>query len=249
MADPFPDIAVAARWIRDGRVVALTGAGISVDSGIPDFRSPGGLWERYEPSQYATIDAFRADPDRVWRMLREMGELIAAAKPNPGHESLARLEASGKLEAVITQNVDDLHQAAGTRRVIEFHGNARDIRCVRCGDRTRPGRPPSGVAAPRCVKCDGLLRPQVVFFGEAIPTAALIEATSLARSCRTMLVVGTSATVAPASLLPVMAKEAGARVLEVNLERTSLSSMADLSFTGRSASDVLPEFVALVERP
>jgi NAD-dependent deacetylase len=237
---------LAARWLREGRAVALTGAGISVDSGIPDFRSAGGLWERYDPESYATIDAFEADPDRVWRMLREMGGLIAAARPNPGHLALARLEGAGLLEAVITQNVDDLHQAAGSRRVIEFHGNARAIACVRCGDRTRLERPPAGAGAPRCARCGGVLRPLVVFFGEPIPPAAFAEARALAARCRTMLVVGTSATVAPASLLPLLAREAGANVVEVNLERTALSPLADLSFAGRSASEVLPEIVEAV---
>jgi NAD-dependent deacetylase len=243
MDDGIRAMEMAVRWLRGGGTVALTGAGISVDSGIPDFRSPGGLWERYEPAQYATIDAFRSDPDRVWRMLREMGEMIAASRPNAGHTALAQLERAGKLDAVITQNVDDLHQAAGSSRVIEFHGNARDLRCVDCGARSRPERPPQGTASPRCATCGGLLRPLVVFFGEPIPTAALVEATELARRCRTMLVVGTSATVAPASLLPVTAKESGARVIEVNLEPTALSWLADLSLTGRSATELLPELV------
>ncbi|MBN1773511.1 MAG: NAD-dependent deacylase [Deltaproteobacteria bacterium] len=237
----------AARWVREGGVAALTGAGISVDSGIPDFRSRGGLWERFEPEEYATVEALDRDPDKVWRMLREMGRLVAEARPNPGHAALARLEALGLLDAVITQNVDDLHQAAGSRRVVEFHGNARALRCLNCDARSRQDRPPPGDRAPRCPACGGLLRPQVVFFGEPIPPSALAEAAKLARGCRTMLVVGTSATVAPASLLPFMAKESGARLVEVNLEPTSLSWAADVSLAGRSASLTLPELVRLVE--
>ncbi|MBI5499531.1 MAG: NAD-dependent deacylase [Deltaproteobacteria bacterium] len=237
-----PSVATAAGWIREGGVVALTGAGISVDSGIPDFRSSGGLWERYEPSRYATIEAFREDPDRVWRMLREMGELIAAAKPNAGHRALAALESRGLLGAVITQNVDDLHQAAGSRRVIEFHGNALDVRCARCGERPASPPLPDGVRAPRCT-CGGVLRPMVVFFGEPIPPGAFLEASEAAQRSRTMLVVGTSATVAPASLLPMLAKTSGARLIEVNLEETGLSRIADLALVGRSATDVLPAIV------
>ncbi|MBI5486590.1 MAG: NAD-dependent deacylase [Deltaproteobacteria bacterium] len=241
-----PSVETAARWIRDGGVAALTGAGISVDSGIPDFRSAGGLWERYEPSQYATIEAFRQDPDRVWRMLREMGDLIDAARPNAGHLALAQLEARGHLDAVITQNVDDLHQAAGAKRVIEFHGNARDIRCARCGERPAAPPPPDGVCAPRCA-CGGVLRPMVVFFGEPIPPGAFVEASEVAQKCRTMLVVGTSATVAPASLLPMLAKTAGARLIEINLEETSLSRIADLALVGRSATEVLPAILRALD--
>jgi NAD-dependent deacetylase len=241
------DLERAVRWVGEGAVVALTGAGISVDSGIPDFRSRGGLWERFEPSEYATIEALDRDPDRVWRMLREMGRLVAEARPNPGHTALARLEALGLLDGVITQNVDDLHQAAGSRRVVEFHGNARALRCLNCDARTRQDQPPPGERAPRCA-CGGVIRPQVVFFGEPIPPSALAEATRLARGCRTMLVVGTSATVAPASLLPFMAKESGARLVEVNLEPTELSWAVELSLAGRSASVALPELVRSVEQ-
>lgn len=247
MERSMEDLALAARWVREGGAVALTGAGISVDSGIPDFRSRGGLWERFEPSEYATIEALDRDPDKVWRMLREMGRLVAEARPNPGHEALARLETLGLLDGVITQNIDDLHQAAGSRHVVEFHGNARALRCLRCDARSRQDRPPPGEKAPRCPACGGVLRPQVVFFGEPIPPSAMAEAARLARGCRTMLVVGTSATVAPASLLPFMAKEAGARLVEVNLEPTSLSWAADLSLAGRSASVTLPELVRAVE--
>jgi NAD-dependent deacetylase len=238
----------AARWVGEGGVVALTGAGISVDSGIPDFRSRGGLWERFEPSEYATSEAFDRNPDKVWRMLREMGRLVADARPNPGHAALARLEASGLVVGVITQNVDDLPQSAGSRRVVEFHGNARQLRCLNCDARSRQDEPPPGDRAPRCPACGGVIRPQVVFFGEPIPPSALSEAATLSRGCRTMLVVGTSATVAPASLLPFMAKESGARLIEVNLEPTELSWAVDLSLAGRSASVALPELVQAVER-
>jgi NAD-dependent deacetylase len=238
--------ATAAGWIREGRVAALTGAGISVDSGIPDFRSAGGLWARYEPMEYATIEAFRRSPDRVWNMLREMGRVIEGARPNAGHEALAGLEARGLLEAIVTQNVDDLHQAAGSKEVIEFHGNARDIRCALCGDRATAPLPDAGDRAPRC-NCGGVLRPMVVFFGEPIPPGALDRATEAAASCRTMLVVGTSATVAPASLIPMLAKRAGARLIEINLERTALSGVADLALVGRSATEVLPEILRALD--
>lgn len=236
------DIATAAAWLREGGAAALTGAGISVDSGIPDFRSAGGLWERYEPMEYATIEAFRRNPDRVWNMLREMGQLIESARPNAGHLALAALESRGLLTAVVTQNVDDLHQAAGSRHVVEFHGNAREVRCALCGDRAPEPLPDDGKHAPRC-SCGGVLRPMVVFFGEPIPAGALERASETASGCRTMLVVGTSATVAPASLLPMLAQRAGARLIEVNLERTALSAAADLSLVGRSATEVLPEIL------
>ncbi len=243
-AELSPVVRAVADLLREGRVVALTGAGISVDSGIPDFRSAGGLWERYDPATYATIDAFRRDPDRVWMMLREMDDVIRRARPNAGHHALAAMERAGLLEAVVTQNVDNLHQEAGSRRVVEFHGNARRIECVSCGGAALAESVGSGPGAPRCGRCGGVLRPMVVFFGEPIPPAAMREAAESAAACRTMLVVGTSATVAPASMLPLLARRSGARLVEVNIEPTCLSALADVSVTGRSATEVLPEIAA-----
>jgi NAD-dependent deacetylase len=219
--------------------VALTGAGASVESGIPDFRSAGGLWERFDPIDYATIDAFLADPDKVWTMLRELGRTLAAAQPNAGHSALARLERLGALAAVITQNIDDLHQRSGSRRVIEFHGNASRLLCLRCGRTCSepPLLPPTG--APRCEACGAALKPDVVLFGEPIPSDTLREASELCCTCQVMLVVGTSGMVEPAASLPRLARGSGAAIVEVNVERTPLTQLAEVSIRGQSG-EVLP---------
>lgn len=203
-------------------VVALTGAGISVESGIPDFRGPSGLWEKYDPMEYATIEAFRADPRKVWTMLLEMGSLLERAQPNPAHLALARLEEMGRLRSIITQNIDSLHQAAGSKRVIEFHGGNSRLVCLLCG-RTHPRAEVKIEPLPPRCPCGGVLKPDVVFFGEPIPRGAHLHAEEEARSCQVMLVIGTSAAVSPACDLPVLAKGAGATVVEVNLEETQLT--------------------------
>lgn len=232
------------------RVAVLTGAGISVESGIPDFRSRGGLWERFDPAEYATIQAFRADPAKVWKMLAEMEAVLDAARPNPAHEALARLEQAGVVTGVITQNIDGLHQAAGSRKVVEFHGSHRTLSCLACGARfsrdeaRQRGRPPA-------CECGALLKPDVVFFGEPIPEGALREAYRLAASCRVMLVVGTSAEVAPANQMPWVAKQAGAAVIEVNTAPTHLTeSLTDVFLEGKAGRvlrDLADRTMALVE--
>jgi NAD-dependent deacetylase len=202
--------------------VALTGAGISVESGIPAFRGSQGLWDRYNPLEYAHIEAFLADPGKVWKMLAELGGMVDQARPNPAHWALAQLEDWGYLKAVITQNIDALHQKAGNREVIEFHGNGQRLRCLQCGKVFVKEDISLAVLPPRC-SCQGILKPEVVFFGEPIPVAASQRAFELARTCEVMLVIGTSALVAPASHLPLTAKQNKALLIEVNLERTHLS--------------------------
>ncbi|MDY0003032.1 MAG: NAD-dependent deacylase [Polyangia bacterium] len=224
----------AAKLLRErGRAIALTGAGISVDSGIPDFRSAEGLWSRYDPMEYATIDAFERDPAKVWRMVRDLESLVTSAEPNPGHLALEELERQGLLEAVITQNIDGLHQRAGSRKVVELHGSADRLVC-RCGLRLGASESPPG-EVPRCPACDRVLKPDVIFFGEALPQGALRKAFEYAASCRVVLVVGTSATVSPASELPLLALRAGASLVELNLERTGLSQLCQLRVPGPSS--------------
>ncbi len=236
----------AARLMAVRRQVAvLTGAGISVESGIPDFRSRGGLWERFDPQEYATISAFRRDPRKVWRMLAEMESVLDAARPNPAHYALARLEDAGVVEGVITQNIDGLHQEAGSHRVIEFHGSHRTLTCLSCGRRVTREEARARSTPPPC-ECGALLKPDVVFFGEPIPAAALRESQILASRCRVMLVVGTSAEVAPANQMPWIAKRAGAAVIEVNLAPSELTrSCTDLLLQG-PAGRVLPELAEAV---
>ncbi len=207
---------------RSKRVVALTGAGISVESGIPDFRSKGGLWERFDPWEYATIQAFEKNPAKVWVMLKEMDKILLNARPNPAHYALAELEARGYLMSVITQNVDNLHQAAGSQNVIEYHGNAHRFVCLACRGHW-PREALDFAQTPLYCYCGGLIKPDVVFFGEAIPEAALYKANSLAINCDLMLIIGTSVEVAPANILPEVAKNNGAVIVENNLEHTRLS--------------------------
>lgn len=240
------DLLEAARLIaRADRVCALTGAGISVESGIPDFRGAGGLWQRYDPAEYAALDSFLVDPGKVWRMLKEMDDLVVGASPNPGHKAMAELEGLGKLEAIITQNVDNLHQEAGSGDVIEFHGNGSTLTCLDCGRSYARAEIDLTALPPRC-RCGGALKPNIIFFGETIPEEALNRSIALAGSCQVMVVVGTSATVVPASMMPLLTKRSGGAVIEINLEPTELTGRAaDLSLVGR-ASMVLPELVDAV---
>lgn len=226
----------AAKILCDSRLsLALTGAGISVESGIPDFRSPGGLWERYHPAEYGTIWAFRTDPAKVWRMIREMSKLVGCAQPNPAHLGLAQLQHLGILHTIITQNIDSLHQKAGATRVIEYHGSSRTLSCLSCGRRYNEGEV-RGELPPRCV-CAEILKPDVVFFGETIPLEALRESEQLASSCDALLVIGTSAEVAPANTIPRTAKLAGARVMEINVQPTVLTSaFTDIFLQGKASA-------------
>lgn len=233
----------AAQLVARGRVVALTGAGISVESGIPDFRSRGGLWARFPPEEYATIQAFRRNPAKVWNMLYEMESILERARPNPGHTALADLERRGLLKGVITQNIDGLHQEAGSVNVVEFHGSHRTLSCLDCG--RSYGREEALKSRPPACGCGFTLKPDVIFFGEMIPMRALAESKNLADASRVMLVVGTSAEVAPASQMPLIAKRCGATIIEINLETTGLThSVTDLFIKGE-AGKILP---ALAER-
>jgi NAD-dependent deacetylase len=232
-----PELAKLIR--RRPRVVALTGAGISVESGIPDFRSPGGLWERFDPMEYAHIQAFRRDPAKVWQLLQEMDETITRARPNPAHYALAALEARGFLIGIITQNVDNLHQAAGSKRVVEYHGNALRFVCDQCRGH-HPRESLDFTHTPLYCLCGGLIRPDVVFFGEAIPPAAQTAAEDLAQHCDLMLIIGTSGEVAPASYIPAIAKEWNAVIVENNLEPTRLTYSLTDHFLQGAAGKMLP---------
>ncbi|MHC1566799.1 MAG: SIR2 family NAD-dependent protein deacylase [Candidatus Syntropharchaeia archaeon] len=234
-----------AREIVDAeRIVALTGAGISVESGIAPFRGKGGLWEKYDPEEYAHIVTFRKNPERSWIMLKEMLDVILAAKPNPAHKSLARLEEIGKLRCIITQNVDSLHQEAGSKDVIEFHGNNRWLVCMECRKKYRADKPVEEIP-PRC-ECGGVLKPDAVFFGEPIPVDALYRSQEESEKCDVMLVIGTSGVVQPAASMPSIAKRSGARIVEINPEPTMITPIADYFLQG-SAAKILPRIVEEVE--
>lgn len=233
-----------------GRTAALTGAGISVESGIPDFRSPGGLWERFNPMEYATIDAFETDPGKVWQMLRELSRVVTEARPNPAHAALSRLEELGLLSGIVTQNIDNLHQAAGSKNVIEFHGNGSRLRCLLCGHLEDARAAEARFATefpPLCPYCKVALKPDVVLFGEAIPEDAGREAMRLVQGAAVLLVVGTSALVAPASYMPIVARKMGAALVEINLEDTILSRDYARYVLRGKAGEILPRLVAAVE--
>ena len=231
-----------------GRVTALTGAGISIESGIPPFRGKGGLWERFDPMEIAHIDALKQNPAKVWTILvKEMKQLVDSATPNDGHKGLVKLEEMGKLKTVITQNVDGLHQAAGNTDVIEFHGTFAWQRCMECSQKYETRSVDISEIPPRC-SCGGILRPDAVFFGEMIPQDALWRSRQIASDCDLMLVVGTSAVVQPAALMPVIAKESGAKIVEINPERTPLTDdISDYLIMGE-AGDIMNRIIAKLEQ-
>lgn len=223
----------ASEIARARNVIALTGAGISVESGIPPFRGKGGLWEKIDPMEVAHIDSFLEDPAKVWRLLiQDMGHLLVSAQPNDGHHGLVALEKQGRLSAIITQNVDGLHQSAGSSKVVEFHGTFATVSCLQCQARQPIKNCLMVDLPPRC-DCGGILRPDCVFFGEMIPVNAFHAAQVAVATCDVMLVVGTSATVQPAAQMPVMAKQNGAVIIEINPTSTPLSrSISDYTIKG-----------------
>ncbi|MCX7857360.1 MAG: NAD-dependent deacylase [Deltaproteobacteria bacterium] len=228
-------------------VVAFTGAGISVESGIPTFRGAQGLWERYDPDEYAHISSFNRNPEKVWMMLREMAQVIFEAKPSAAHEALSELEKMGYLRAVITQNVDGLHHLAGNKNVIEYHGNHRWLVCPLCRGKTPFTKDVLSIFPyPRCETCQRALKPDVVFFGENIPIEAMIRANEEAKNCNVMFIIGTSGVVYPAAEIPYISKSHGAIIVEFNVERTPFTnSITDYFFAG-SASSFLPEIVKML---
>ena len=229
----------AAETLKDRRnAVALTGAGISVESGIPTFRGTQGMWEKYDPMEYATIGAFLRDPEKVWAMLSEMVDVLSRAVPNPAHFGLAEMEGMGILRSIITQNVDSLHQAAGSRRVIEFHGNAEELVCLACWKRYPSREKIREGIPPRCA-CGKILKPNLILFGESIPWTAKEDAESEARECDVLLVIGTSAQVTPACDIPILSKRSGAVIIEINPEETPLTkSVADLHLREKAGTAV-----------
>lgn len=240
----------AASLLRSAdRGSAFTGAGISTPSGIPDFRSPGsGLWERADPMEVASIGAFQTRPHAFFEWVRPLVAGLLAADPNPAHIALAQLEQMGYFEAVITQNIDNLHQRAGSRRVLEIHGHLRTATCLGCNHQVQIDQEldlfVERGTIPRCDTCDALLKPDVVLFGEMLPLSVMNEATRVAERCDVMLVAGSSLEVTPAADLPVTAMEAGARLIIVNREPTLLDKQADVVIRS-DVAEVLPRLVDL----
>lgn len=227
------------------RLVVLTGAGVSKESGIPTFReAQDGLWARYDPMMMASREGFLRDPKLVWEWYEYRFGMVEAARPNSGHLAIAELEQIIPDTAVITQNIDGLHQAAGSRVVYELHGSIRRYKCLsgRHTGFTRQDVLAAAERPPRCPRCGDLLRPDVVWFGEYLPEDVLAAAFTLSGQCDAMLVVGTSGVVQPAASLPFVAAQAGALVIDVNPERDEIADVADIFLQGRGG-EVLPGLV------
>ena len=221
--------AALAELIRDHQpCVVLTGAGVSTESGIPDFRSRTGIWARYDPMEYASITAFRRDPAKVWDFYSKRLAVLADAEPNAAHVALADLEAHGFVEAVVTQNIDRLHERAGSRAVVEVHGSIRTSSCRECGSRLRLDEVVRRLPVPECHACGGVLKPDVVMFGELLPEQAIDDATALARRAALMLVVGSSLEVWPVAGLPQETLHAGGQLAIVNRDETPYDEDATL---------------------
>ena len=228
--------------IRDNQpCVALTGAGVSTESGIPDFRSADGIWAQYDPMEYASIEAFRRDPVKVWEFYGKRLGALLEAKPNAAHDALAELERRGLLSAVITQNIDRLHSLAGSADVVEVHGSIATSVCLRCGTTATLEEVIAlleDAPAPACPSCGAILKPNVVMFGELLPAAAIDRAFELARSARLLLVVGSTLEVYPVAGLPLETIGAGGAVAIINRGPTALDDVATLRIEG-SAGEIL----------
>jgi NAD-dependent deacetylase len=234
MAD---NIFKAADALKRSRfTTAFTGAGISVESGIPSFRGSGGLWERYDP-RVLELQNFMHDPAGSWVVIKEIFyDFFGQAKPNPAHRVLARMEREGLLGRTITQNIDNLHQEAGSAIVSEFHGNSKKLRCIQCHRAYRSGQISLDHLPPTCFECGGILKPDFVFFGEAIPQLPLAEAYEAASLSDVMLIIGTTGEVMPANQIPFMAKEFGATIIEVNPVPSNFTDkITDIFLQGRAA--------------
>ncbi len=233
-------------------VMAMTGAGISVESGIPPFRGPGGLWTKYGEPPMNGYQRFLEDPKRAWEERLSptgpsqiMKETIAAAKPNPGHLALVDLEQMGLLRCLITQNIDNLHRRAGSQNLAEIHGNTTLIRCIQCNARFSGDEVALDILPPPCPQCGGILKVDTVAFGEPIPPDVLQTCQEESARCDCMIVVGTSATVYPAALFPMQVHERGGTLIEVNLYESELTSMCHVSLRGPSG-ELLPQLVKMV---
>jgi NAD-dependent deacetylase len=224
-------------------LAVLTGAGVSAESNIPTFRGPGGLWREFRAEDLATPEAFERDPKLVWEWYEWRRQLIAKAEPNPGHYAIAALERMVPRFTLITQNVDGLHDRAGSRNILKVHGDIWEVRCLKCGARVVDLRAPFPVLPPQCQACGGMLRPGVVWFGEALPEDIWAAAERAASAAQVFLVVGTSAQVYPAAGLARLAKRGGAAIVEVNVEQSGVTSIADYVFRG-PAGEILPKLAS-----
>lgn len=246
---------VADLIINSKRIIVFTGAGISTESGIPDFRSPGGIWSKYDPAEFTYQNFLRSAENRKlhWQAYRSGLFVDENIKPNAAHYAIAELERMGKLECVITQNVDNLHQKAGVpeEKVIELHGNMRWVKCLSCGKRYTMAEvlkrvEEQGLEEPRCEDCQGILKPDGVFFGESLPEKALREATSYSTHCDLFIVIGSTLVVYPAAFMPSYAVESGAKLVIINLSHTPLDRQATILIRGK-AGEVMSKVIEKVK--
>jgi NAD-dependent deacetylase len=224
-------------------VCVLTGAGISAESGVPTFRGEEGLWKKFRPEELANFNAFIRNPELVWEWYAYRRKLIHGVKPNPAHHGLVALERSVKSFTLVTQNVDNLHRRAGSKNVLELHGNIERSYCIQCRALVPEPTLEAVTGVPRCTQCGGLIRPDVVWFGEMLPLEVFSKAEAAARQCDIFFSIGTSAIVFPAASLPYTALDHGAFVVELNLEPTDLSSRAHEALTGK-AGEILPDLLS-----
>ncbi|MFO7836586.1 MAG: NAD-dependent deacylase [Candidatus Thorarchaeota archaeon] len=241
------DITSSAAIIRESNhLVALTGAGISKESNVPTFRGEDGLWKEYDAMDLATPSGFRNDPELVWEWYSWRQGLIAGCEPNPAHLTLAKWEEEGLLNCVITQNVDGLHHRAGSENILEVHGDIWAVKCTTCDYHSRLDEPADGV--PLCQECGSILRPDVVWFGESLDGRIMNQVYLELEKADACLVIGTSGIVQPAASFPLMVKKSGGSVIEVNIERTPLTSVADLYLEGKAGS-ILPRLDSMLKQP
>lgn len=223
-------------------VVVFTGAGMSAESGVPTFRGEDGIWKKFRPEELANFDAFIRNPDLVWEWYRHRKQLMSNIQPNPGHYAIAAMEKQCSNLAIITQNIDNLHRRAGSKTVYELHGNIERNYCIDCGAQFTNEKILMEEKAPRCTACGGLVRPDVVWFGEMLPADQWEKSVKAAERSDVFLCVGTSVVVYPAASLPIVAKRAGAYLVEINIERTELSPMVDEVILGK-CGEILPRLI------
>lgn len=224
-------------------ICVLTGAGISAESGVPTFRGEEGLWKKFRPEELANFDAFIRNPKLVWEWYRYRRKLIHEVKPNPGHHALVDLERVARDFTLVTQNIDNLHRRAGSKSVVELHGNIERAYCIECGEAAAGTEMENLSGVPKCRMCNGIVRPDVVWFGENLPVEAFSKAEAAARRCELFFSIGTSAVVYPAASLPFTALNSGAYVVEINRESTDLSSRANETLFG-NAGEILPDLLS-----
>ncbi len=231
----------AAKILKNSQfAVAFTGAGISVESGIPPFRGEGGLWEKLDP-KVLDLDYFYENPKASWELFKSLYESLQKAKPNPAHIALAELEKSNIIKLVITQNIDNLHFYAGNKKVVEFHGNTREATCVKCGKKYKVSSEIFNNLPPKCSKCGGILKPDFVYFGEGIPQKALEDSYNATMVGDVFILIGTSGVIQPAASIPFLAKQNGAKIIEVNLDpSTYTNTITDIFLQGK-AGEILPK--------